>query len=96
MKFVVLPAANDDLRHIDDWVASNFGEATAARVQRNLLAEFHRLARFQELGILRPDVTSRPVRFLSSGPNWIVYQPGKPLVIHRVISAVMDITTLGL
>ena len=36
------------------------------------------------MGIQRPEVTSRPVRFFSSGLNWIIYEPGDPLLIHRV------------
>jgi len=48
------------------------------------------------MGPARPDITSRPVRFFVSSPNWIVYEPGDPLLIHRIFPAAQDIHTLGL
>ena len=91
MIYRLLPAALDDLDEIDAWVAESFGPAVAAEAQRKLFEVFALLAQFPEMGVQRPDVTSRPVRFFSSYPNWIIYEPGIPLLIHRVFPAARDL-----
>jgi plasmid stabilization system protein ParE len=96
MTYRLLGPALDDLEVIDGWVASNFGEAAAIRARHKLSETFVLLATFQQMGIERSDITSRPVRFFSSSPNWIVYEPGDPLLIHRVFPAALDIHTLKL
>jgi hypothetical protein len=48
------------------------------------------------MGHLRPDIESRPVRFLALSPYWIVYQPGTPLLIHRIYHAARDLNLLSL
>jgi plasmid stabilization system protein ParE len=92
----LLAPAIDDLDHIDSWIISKFGESAAIKARRKLADTFARLAQFQQMGIQRPDITSLPVRFFSSGPNWIIYEPGDPLLIHRVFPARMDIRDLNL
>jgi plasmid stabilization system protein ParE len=96
MTYRLLASALDDLDHIDDWVSSNFGEAAALKARRSLNSAFERLAQFQQMGIERPDVTPQPVRFFSSPPNWIIYEPGQPLLIHRVFPARTDLRDLTL
>ncbi len=96
MTYLILPPAQDDLRHIDNWIVANFGEAAADDAQRRLYETFERLARFQEMGIVRPNVTSMPVRFFASPPNWIIYEPGDPLLILRIISSRRDTRDLTL
>jgi plasmid stabilization system protein ParE len=96
MKYRLLAPAIADLNYIDDWVAANFGEAAALRATRKLSETFSLLATFQQLGIARPEITARPVRFFSLPPNWIVYEPGSPLLIHRIFPAALDIKTLQL
>jgi len=96
MKFRVLGPAHDDLRHIDDWVAEHFGKTSADKALNKLYELFSLLAVHQEMGVARPDLTERPVRFFASHPNWIVYEPGEPLLVHRVFPARMDIQNLSL
>lgn len=96
MKYRVLPAAQTDLRLIDNWVAANFGETSADAAIEELYETFDLLVSFPEMGRRRPDITSRPVRFFSVRPNLIVYQPGEPLLIHRVFPDRMDIAGLTL
>jgi hypothetical protein len=36
------------------------------------------------------------VRFLFLKPYWIVYQPGTPLLIHRIYHAARDLNRLSL
>jgi len=96
MSYRLLGPALDDLDAIDSWVASNFGEAAATRVRRKLSETFALLATFQKMGVERPDVTGRSVRFFASPPNWIVYEPGSPLLIHHVYPAALDIEIIKL
>jgi hypothetical protein len=76
MTYRLLAPALDDLDHIDAWVASRFGETVASKVSENLV---------------RRDITDAPVRFFSQGPNWIIYEPGDPLLIHRIYPAAKDL-----
>ena len=94
MTYRLLEPAISDLDHIDAWVTTNFGEAAALRATRKLTDTFELLGRFQQLGIVDPDVTRRPVRFFCLPPNWIVYEPGDPLLIHRIFPAALDIRTV--
>ncbi len=43
------------------------------------------------MGVERPGTTDRAVRFFAAPHNWIVYEPGDPLLIHRVYPAALDI-----
>lgn len=96
MTYLLLPSALNDLDHIDSWIVSNFGTPTADRVRQRLFATFARLAQNQYIGIHRPDVTTRPVRFFSLAQNWIIYEPGEPLLIHRIFPARSDMQHLEL
>jgi plasmid stabilization system protein ParE len=96
MTYRLLAPAWDDLDHIDAWVASNFGEAAAARAIQKLTETFALLADFQQMGIARPDIAPHPVRFFSLPPNWIVYEPGDPLLIHRIFPSALDTASLVL
>jgi plasmid stabilization system protein ParE len=94
MKYHLLALARSDLRNIEDWVLEQFGESHAEAALDKLFHAFELLAKHQQIGIARPDVTDRPVLFFSSSLNWIVYEPGTPLLIHRVLSGRMDIQKL--
>lgn len=96
MKFIVLPAAQSDLHQIDDWVTSNFGAAAAAKADAELYGAFDLLAQFQQLGKQRPEIAESRFRFYSVWPSWIIYEPGDPLLIHRVFPARTDIQNLTL
>ena len=96
MKYRLLVPAVADLRHIENWVATEFGEASAQNARRKLLDAFALLAQIQELGKLRPEIAASPVRFYVQPPNWIVYRPGDPLLIHRIFPARMGLDSLEL
>jgi plasmid stabilization system protein ParE len=36
MNYRILPAAQQDLRHIDDWIAAQFGDAVADRAMKRI------------------------------------------------------------
>lgn len=94
MKFLILPAAIEDLKVIDSWVAEQHGEVFADVVQEDLLATMTLIAKHPEMGRMRPEITGRPVRFFSHWPYWIVYQPGNPLRVHRVLHGARDLPKL--
>jgi plasmid stabilization system protein ParE len=91
----LLPAAIDDLDDIDLWTIEHFGVSVADKTQAKLFATFSLLAASPQLGHQRPDVTTRPVRFFSLSPFWIIYEPASPLLIHRVFHSARDLTRLG-
>lgn len=94
MKLLILPAAVEDLKEIDSWVAEQHGEDFARVVQDELLATMEMIADYPEMGRTRPEITARPVRFFSHWPYWIVYQSGSPLRIHRVLHGARDLPKL--
>lgn len=96
MKYRVLPDAQHDLQEIDDWVVEHFGPSFADKTQTKFYETFDLLTEFPQMGNLRPDIESRPVRFLFLKPYWIVYQPGTPLLIHRIYHAARDLNRLSL
>lgn len=85
MTYRLLAPAIDDLEDIEVWVRTNFGEDAAIRALRELTQAFERLAQFQLIGIERPDIAAPPVRFFSVPPNWIIYEPGTPLLIPGLL-----------
>ena len=90
MNYRVLPDAQQDIQDIDDWVSEHFGADFANRTQAQLYDTFDLLTDFPQMGRPRPDIESRPVRFFLLKPYWIVYQPGTPLLIHRIYPAARD------
>jgi plasmid stabilization system protein ParE len=96
MKYRVLAEAQQDIHEIDDWLVEHFGPGFADRTQAKLYDTFDRLTEFPQMGQLRPDLEGRPVRFFFLKPYWIVYQPGTPLLIHRVYHAARDLNRLDL
>ena len=96
MKYRFLPDAQHDLQGIDDWVTEHFGTDLAEKTQAKLCNTFELLTEFPLMGHLRPDIETRPVRFFLLKPYWIVYQPGTPLIIHRIYHAARDLNRLSL
>ena len=47
--------------------------------------------KFPRLGRLRPDITEESLRFFRSGHYYVVYRPGSPLLIHRIIHTARDL-----
>ena len=95
MKYRILPDAQQDIQEIDDWVVENFGTEFADRTQAKFYHTFDLLTDFPQMGHMRPDIDLRPVRFFFVKPYWIVYQPGAPLLIHRVYHAARDLSRLN-
>jgi plasmid stabilization system protein ParE len=91
MSFRLLPPALDDLEELEEWVEENFGPAVAANAHNKLIEDFQRLVKFPRLGRLRPDITEESLRFFRSGHYYVVYRPGSPLLIHRIVHTAREL-----
>jgi toxin ParE1/3/4 len=54
-KIEILPAAWEDLKHIEDWYLINFDIETALKVSDSILDSIERLEKFPDSGSLTPD-----------------------------------------
>lgn len=54
-KVQILPTAWEDLKHIEDWYAVQFGVETALKVSNHILDVIERLEEFPDSGSLTPD-----------------------------------------
>ena len=83
--FVLHPDAFNDLVEVRDFIAADNPQAANETIEK-LFRTFQSLAEFPELGRVRPDLSSRPVRFHIAGQLIIVYAPDeKPLPIIAIL-----------
>ena len=84
-QFVLHPEALEDLEEIWEFIAADNLPA-ADRFVEEIYEAIHSLARFPEMGSLRPDISSRRLRFHPVGNFLIVYAPSeKPLAVMAVL-----------
>jgi plasmid stabilization system protein ParE len=92
--YLLTPQAEDDLFAVWSYIAQD-SVGAADRVEAQIYAAFGFLSSAPQAGHLRPDLTSRPVRFwtVPRFPNYvIVYDPDShPLRIIRILHAALDI-----
>ena len=96
--FALHPEAYNDIDEIRAYIAEDSPDA-ADRVVNEIFDRFRQLAQFPNQGFHRPDLTSRPLRFIVLREYLIAYAPAeKPLwivsVLHgrrnpRVIAAIL-------
>ena len=91
MRIELLAEAYVDLRNVENWVASNFGVAKANNAVEGIYETLELLASRQLIGLVRRDVTKKNVRFYYYKYNWIIYEPGDTLVVHRIHPARMKL-----
>jgi plasmid stabilization system protein ParE len=83
--FVLHSEAAKDIANIWEFIAEG-SPLAARRVREDILDAIHRLVSFPNQGQRRPDLTSRPLRFISVRNYLIVYAPDeRPLVVIAVI-----------
>ena len=83
--YALHPGAFRDLDEIRDYLAQQSPDA-ADRVMSEIFDTFRRLVPFPHQGHTRPDLTSRPLRFVVAREYLIAYAPEeKPLWIVAVI-----------
>jgi len=88
------PEARRDLLAIWEFIAQ--GDLDAAdRVEREIEQAIILLSSHPELGHVRRDLTSKPVRFWPIYSYLIVYDPApRPLEVVRILSGYRDIASL--
>ena len=79
------PEAEGDLNAIWDYIAEDNPDAADRTIDR-IVSAIEALVAFPQQGRRRPDLTSRPLRFLSAGNYLIAYAPDKkPLWVLAVM-----------
>jgi plasmid stabilization system protein ParE len=93
-RFQFTPQAAEDLDDIW-WVIAEDNRDAADRVEMEILATCHRLAKHPRIGTKRQDITPLPVRFwtVTKFPNYvIVYRPETvPLQVVAVLHGKRDL-----
>jgi plasmid stabilization system protein ParE len=83
--FELHPGAAQDITEIWEFIAED-NPLAARRVREEILDCIRRLVPFPNQGHLRPDLTSRPLRFQTIRDYLIAYSPDeKPLVVIGVL-----------
>lgn len=93
MKYRVSRSARSDLQEIDQWVLEHFGASFADKTFDRLASTFRALTDFPNMGKQIPQI-SLTSRFFLEAPYWIMYLPGKTLVIQRVYHAARDLSRI--
>ena len=89
------PDAEADLTEIWEYIAADDVNA-ADRLIEEIEDGLNKIARFPNLGRRRPDLTSRPLRFLRVRDYLIAYAPGRrPLWIIAIIHGVRSPRTMA-
>jgi toxin ParE1/3/4 len=83
--FALHPKAYDDIDEIRAYIAED-SPNTADRVVNEIFGRFRQLAQSPNQGFRRPDLTSRPMRFVVVREYLIAYAPDeKPLWVVAVV-----------
>ncbi len=83
--FRLHPLAANDIAEIWEYIAEN-NVLAARRVRKEILSRIRDVVSFPNQGRKRPDLTSRPLRFIRVREYLIAYAPGeKPLWVVAVI-----------
>jgi plasmid stabilization system protein ParE len=94
-RFILAPAAANDLIQIWRYLRKESSEATADRVETVMREKMVALASTPEMGHWRRDLTVADVRFFSVYSYLIVYRPGtKPVQIVAVLHGARDVFAL--
>jgi toxin ParE1/3/4 len=83
--YVLHPEAYTDLDDIWEFIAEDNPNATD-RVREDIYKAFNKLVRFPHQGKRRPDLTSRPLRFITVRNYLLAYAPDEsPLLVIAVL-----------
>lgn len=94
MRYVLTEDARNDLIEIGDYIALDNIKA-AENLILEFKAPFNRLVQLPQIGVIRPDLTDKDVRFWKVKLYLIVYKiKADGIIIVRVLSAYRDIATL--
>jgi plasmid stabilization system protein ParE len=94
-RYLISPAAKEDLRDIRGYLVRQGGKRLARYVLQEIAAAFRLLASHPEAGHLRQDLTPLPVKFWSVFSYLIVYDPAaRPIAIVRVFDGRQDVRAI--
>ena len=93
-KYRLTAPARTDVSEIRRYIARDNRDA-AVRVAREIFDTFSAIAQHPEIGHLREDLTTKPVKFFSVRHYMIIYDPkSRPLTVLRVLSGYRDIASV--
>ncbi len=93
-RYQISPPARQDLIDIRDFIAKD-NRATARKVLARIRAACRMLAQRPEVGHLRTDLASEPLRFWPAYSYLIIYRPNsKPIEIVRVLHGARDVSAI--
>jgi len=97
MNFWLTARAEAGLDEIDDYVASELGDAVTERVMDRLFETFERLADNPRIGRPRPEWAAEDIHFfpVSGTPSVIIYRRRDVLEVLRVWHGRRDPTRIG-
>lgn len=89
--YYLVPQARADLREVLNYIAEDNVDV-AARVLDRFLEVFELLGENPDMGHLREDLTTHPVRFFPVYSYLVIYRSGtSPVEVVRVLSGAQDI-----
>lgn len=96
-KVQILPAAWEDLKHIEDWYLVQFGVETALKVSDHILDAIERLERYPESGSLTPDdwLNQQGYRMVICKKHVAIYrQVGQIIYVYHIADTQTEYTKL--
>jgi plasmid stabilization system protein ParE len=89
------PAADADLSEIWSFINGQSGAPAADRVEDQLHAAMHRLAKAPGIGHMRLDLANEALRFYSIHKFLIIYRPEqRPIEVVRVLHGSRDVASV--
>jgi plasmid stabilization system protein ParE len=89
--YIVSPKADEDILEVWGYLYERAGIEVANHVEAEIYSAFETLARNPRIGHKSSDLTYHPVLFFAVYSYLIVYRPGKPLDIARVLHGKRDL-----
>lgn len=96
-KVEILPAAWEDLKHIEDWYVVQFDVETALKVSDHILDGIERLESFWDSGSLTPDewLNQQGYRMVICGKHVAIYrQIGETVFVYHIADTQTEYTKL--
>ncbi len=93
--YQLTPQADADLDELWAYVSANSGVVAANRLEDELHAAMHRLAKMPGMGHLREDLADEPLRFWPVHEFLIIYRPQTmPVQVIRVLHGARDVAAI--
>jgi toxin ParE1/3/4 len=94
-RFVLSGPAEDDLHQIKSYLAEKAGPTIARRVMKEIRSAMNLIGDQPNVGHVREDLTTRPLKFWAVFSYLIVYVPGsQSITVIRALHAAQDVEHL--